>query len=340
MPTAAARIETLTGETASGGSVSSLTSSAASAVLSLLRRAPLYRPSLVLDLAPGARSGLREDSVSYWDVTEQWAAAAADRGLWGDAERLTVEAARRFPGSWRVQVIAAFVLEARGMWDGALKRYMRVVDKDPLKGFAYKRQIAILKAQRLLPEAIALLNYYLEHFSTDVEAWAELAALCLGEGRIDHALFAANEVLVQSVNGWAAHVVVGDILMTMGGFENCLSARRHYSASVAAKRGVNLRALYGMWLAAKALQDLDEWTGESYCDAARAGISTGSDDGDDNRYFGPKEKLEENERVICWARSAVLASYSSVGNGAGASKDGAAVGGASSHDCVAAAKVL
>jgi hypothetical protein len=227
--------------------------SVATEALAVVRRAPLYRPDVSLALAATARAAHSSDSVAYWDITEQLALAAADRGAWAVFDRAVDELRGRFPASWRVDMVLGYLAEARGAWDGALKVYMHVVAGDPLRRPAYRRQVAVLKAQRRGADAIALLNHFLSMFSCDVDAWAELAALCLAEGRMEHALFAANEVLLHSPAGWAAHVAVADVHMTMGGAQHWLSARRHYSASLAARRGGNMRALYGLWMAASAL---------------------------------------------------------------------------------------
>lgn len=335
MPTAAARVASLCGDGAKAGAV--ISSLAASQVLSLLRRTPLYRPSLVISLAQRARDAHSDDSVAHWDITEQWALACADRGDYEVADRLLASADLRFPGSWRVQLIAAFIDEARGLWGSAMRRYMGVVERDPLKSGVYKRQVAVLKAQKKVPQAIALLNYYTGHFGTDVEAWAELTALCLAEGRAEHALFTANEVLAQSAGGAAAHVLVADVLMTIGGRGNCLAARRHYGASVAARRKGNLRALYGMWMAATALEEIGEWAAETYCDAVRADAVGGSDGYEG--AVGAEDKRAENARVIAWARMAIRDTYASVGTGKNAEAD-ASTKDHSTHIQVVATKAL
>lgn len=277
---------------------------AATQALALVRRAPLYRPDLAMALADSARGANSADSVAYWDITEQHALAAAASGAWAVFDRLITQVRSRFASSWRADMVLGYAAEARGAWDKALRIYMRVVERDPLKSAAYKRQVAVLKAQRRVPEAIALLNYALRHFSCDADGWAELAALCLAEGRMEHALFAANEVLVHSAGGWAAHALVADVHMTIGGYQHFLSARRHYSASVSARRKGNLRALYGMWLAASALDKADNWKEPAYSEAQGGG------DGNDD--VGAADRKSDNERALAWACSAIHATYDKV----------------------------
>lgn len=306
---------------------------AASEALAIVRRAPLHRPDLVLALGDVARCAHGSDSVPHWDIAEQHARAAAACGQSGVLERLAGLISARFPRSWRAEMLAGDAAEARGAWTAALRVYMRIVEEDPLRAAAYKRQIAMLKAQRRVPEAIALLNYFLRHFSTDVDGWAELTALCLAEGRMEHALFAANEVLIHSPSRFAAHVLVADVHMTMGGYQNWLSARRHYSASLSARRKGNMRALYGMWLAASALQRIGKWKELAYneidgSDVDRDtggqgdGEGDGEGDGDGNSDFSgddgaddnptPEKRKRENERVLVWATTAIHFTYDSI----------------------------
>jgi hypothetical protein len=295
--------------------------SIATQALAIVRRAPLYRPDLAMALAEPARAANGIDYVTYWDVTEQLAVTAADRGDWLAFDRVMDQVRARFPKSWRTDMLFGYLSEVRGAWGIALKTYMDVVEDNPLKSGAYKRQIAVLKAQRKVPEAIALLNYFLQHFSCDLDAWAELAALCLAEGRMEHALFAANEVLMHSGGGHAAHALVADIHMTIGGFQQFLSARRHYSASLSARRKGNMRALYGLWLAATSLQLENAWAKPAFSDAldgdGTGADKTGSAGGGDGQpgskpAVTPAEMKEENQRAVAWAVSAIQSVYQSV----------------------------
>lgn len=271
-----------------------------SEALSIIRRAPLFDPDLILQLGHVARRQHSRASSSYWDITEQIALAAADRGKWDFLRDLLWEICRKFPKSCRRDMLNARIAEAKCRWDDALSMYTKVVESNPLRCIAYKRQIAVLKSQFRTQEAIALLNYYLSIFSRDVEAWAELCALCLSRGRLEHALFAANEVVIHSPLDHAAHTLVADVYMTIGGADNVLNARRHYGTSLHCKQKKNLRALYGMWLASATLSKSSGWQPRSVDTGYRAASAQSNN-----------QARTENSQALDWSENAIQSTYSS-----------------------------
>lgn len=306
----------------------------ATSALAILRRAPIYDPDLPLHIGGVARLHHSDKSIEYWEIMEQIVLAAIDRGVWSVFVHLGNEVKERFPDSWRVSLLIGRRDEALGKWDDAMKRYMSVTEKDPMRGPAYKRQVAVLKAQRKLPEAVSLLNYYLGLFSGDAEAWGELCSLCLATGRIEHALFAANELILLKYDDIAAHILVADIHMTLGGFQNFLSARRHYSFCLSMRgRTRSMRALYGLWMAAMHLRSENKWKETMYSETfAAVDIEDDNEDEDasgDGEGGGGKEstkrkkvltvkdRREENDRAIAWAQDAIQAIYASVGESKG-----------------------
>lgn len=223
--------------------------------LSLLRASNLYRPDLVLWLGDAATSQLRPRSIEYWDVQEQICNAAASLGEWEILKTFSKRIYDRFPKSLRLRLLFGRRREALSLWPDALKTYAEIIADDPMCQLAYKRQIAVLKSQQKMSEAIAMLNYYLSNFGTDAEAWTELAVLCLEQTRISHALYAANELVLIDPNNHSSQTLVADIYMTAGEKEDVLLARKHYAASLSLrKKNKNLRALYGVWLASSALE--------------------------------------------------------------------------------------
>ncbi len=250
--------------------------------LRLLRESHLYRPDLVLWLRDVASGQLRPRSVEYWDVQEQICTAAAEQGEWELLKSVSKRIYEKFPSSFRTRLMFGRRREALSLWPDALKTYMELVADDPMCRLAYKRQVAVLKSQQKVPEAIAMLNYYLSHFGTDGEAWAELAVLCLEQTRISHALYAANELVLIDPNNHASHTLVADIYMTAGDKEEVVLARKHYAASLSARKKKNLRALYGMWLAASVL---------------------------DQNYELSTEEQVHNLKMLNWAKEAISGTY-------------------------------
>jgi ER membrane protein complex subunit 2 len=305
----------------SGQNLSVVSGAIAVKVLALIRGAPLYRPDLVIALGSVARRSTSSLSLANWDFAEQIAVNAADMGRWDIYDRIVEEIGKMFPGSCRLQVLQGLAAEARCEWNNALHIYMNIVEKDATRADARKRQIAVLRSQKKVPEAIALLKHYLESFSTDQEAWAELCAMCLGCGRFSHALFAANEVLIAQPNSYTSHILVADVLMTIGGDENLLAARRHYAASIARKRKGNARALYGLWLAALELKSGDE--GNPASGHPRIGDA-------EVEVIDSMEGIPGNDRSVLWATAALRAMYSVLNTAVQPSP----------HICVAVARTL
>lgn len=279
---AAAELRELTSETAER----SCEGSKSKESLRLIRNASLSRPDLVLSLGESAAAQLRSTSAEYWDVQEQIFNAALEVGEHEIMSTVFNRIYKKFPSSWRTRLLFGKRREALCRWSDAMKTYIEVIADDPMCAQAYKRQVAVLKSQQKIPEAIALLNHYLSYYSTDAEAWAELAALSLEQSRISHALFAANELLILDPKSHASHTAVADIYMTAGGNENVLQARKHYAASLTfRKKSSNLRALYGIWLAASLLDRSPSFTAE---------------------------ETEHNKKVLQWATEAISDAYAPV----------------------------
>jgi hypothetical protein len=275
----------------------------------IMPRGGLARPPQSLASIKDALAKSSAKTMAHWDIAEELVLAAAEAREWETCEQTLAKISARFPVSWRADVLKGRVFEARGDWDAAMTVYINVVKRDPVKAApAYKRQIAVLKTRRKDDEAIALLNYYLSVFGTDYEAWAELSALCLARGRFSHGLFAANELVILQPTNFEAHLIVGDVYLTVGGHENELAARRQYAASLSIQRVNNMRALYGMWTAASRLKGGDKWV-----------------DSTDLNEVGENESVDDqrmgNEQVINWARDAIFAVYKSQqGSGADLNK--------------------
>lgn len=254
--------------------------------LSLLRASHVHRPEVVIALAPEALNTLRPRSVEYWDIQEQLAQAAAETGSWTILTKAVTAIRDRFINSdntgARARLATALQLEARSQWSESLRTYVELLADDPLCRRAYKRQVAVLKASRRAPEAIALLNHYLTHFATDSDAWAELAALCLEHNRIAHAVYAASELVLCEPNNHSSHTLAGDAYLTSGSAADALHARKHYAASLASRREGNLRALYGLWLSSSVV--------------ARSAPS--------------KEDSDHNGKMLQWAKNAIMRTYS------------------------------
>merc|ERR1719300_270345 len=115
--------------------------------------------------------------------------------------------------------------------------------------FAKKRQVAIYKAQKKIPEAIEKLNEYLKRFMTDYEGWNEMCDLYLSIHDYSNAAFCLEELLMSNPHNHLYHQKYADIKYTYGGTDNMELARSYYAQAVKLCPS-NMRALYGLFLSA------------------------------------------------------------------------------------------
>ena len=219
-----------------------------SQILSHIRKANLPRPDLVLRYGEIALNAHSENSVEYWDIMEQICQSAAELREHEIAKTFLNRILSRFPHSIRSFTLLGLTQEAEGKFDAANTTYESVITKQSNAPTIYKRQVACLKTALKMQEAIAMLNYYLGIYSDDMDAWTELTSLCLAQGRFSHALFAANELIVNDANNFTAHTLVADVNMTCGTEDCIVLARTHYANSLRLRKQGNLRALFGLWL--------------------------------------------------------------------------------------------
>ncbi|KAJ8321986.1 hypothetical protein KUTeg_000457 [Tegillarca granosa] len=143
-----------------------------------------------------------------WTVYEQVCIAALDCQRIDLAEVCIDLLRSQFPKSVRVERLEGMLLEAEGRYSKAEELYNAIIEKDETNMFARKRQVAILKAQNKIPEAINKLNKYLEksslfscavfRFMTDFEAWMELCDLYLSQQDYTKAGFCVEELIMSN----------------------------------------------------------------------------------------------------------------------------------------------
>ncbi|KAK7478660.1 hypothetical protein BaRGS_00030123 [Batillaria attramentaria] len=138
----------------------------------------------------------------------------------------------KFPGSVRVRRLEGMLLEAEGRYEQAREVYKAILDKDDANMFARKRLVAILKAQRKIPEAIEKLNEYLKKFMTDYEGWNELCDMYLSMHDYTNACFCMEELIMSNPHNHLYHQKYADIKYTYGGTDSMEIARTYYAQAV------------------------------------------------------------------------------------------------------------
>jgi len=158
-----------------------------------------------------------------------------------------------------VKRLDGMLWEAKGMYDMAMKEYDEILAEDPHNILATKRQIALCRARGKTAEAVSRLNKYLEMVCSDTEAWLQLAAIYLNAQQFKRAAFCMEELILINPMNYLYHLRYADIMFTIGsadkggGTEQLRIARKYYAHALDLKPHNNLRAVYGLLLAAAAL---------------------------------------------------------------------------------------
>ncbi|KAL6008069.1 hypothetical protein ACLOJK_033575 [Asimina triloba] len=137
---------------------------------------------------------------------------------------------KTFPDSLRVGRLEAMLLEAKGSWADADSAYSRLLEDNPLDQVIHKRKVAMAKAQGNLSGAIESLNKYLEMYK--------------------QAAFCYEELLLCQPTVPLYHLAYAEVLYTLGGLDNLITARKYYASTIDLSGGKNTKALFGICLKA------------------------------------------------------------------------------------------
>jgi tetratricopeptide (TPR) repeat protein len=154
----------------------------------------------------------------------------------------------KFPASARVKRIKTMArLELRERYDEALKVYDDMIKADEANSILYKRKIAIIIAQRRIPEAVKELTEYLKKFMNDQEAWMELSDIYIQEQEYHKAAFCLEELILLNPHNTLYHTRLGEIYYTMSTGDSLDLARSYFAQAIKLNPN-NLRGLYGLFL--------------------------------------------------------------------------------------------
>merc|ERR1712110_744320 len=130
--------------------------------------------------------------------------------------------------------------------------YDGMIEYEPTFPAAYKRKVAIFKAQNKMNDAVNELNRYLSIFSCDYESWIELSDIYISQQNYSKALFCVEELLLQYPHNHLYHQKYADVLFTIGGKDNLELCCKYYCKAVELNPD-NVRALFGIQLASSTL---------------------------------------------------------------------------------------
>ena len=267
---------------------SSRSTSARREVLKYLREKRIRRSDLVVAfggalLASGARLG-----NEVWDVREQLFLAYLDTHDLDAAEKVLATIERKFTRkSTRVCRLHAQLCEAaaphteskwkkKGGYAGAKREYAAVRKLRPNDMLTAKREVAMLRAQGKLPEALLRLSAFVDTFQIDGNAWHELAELNILMGRHREAAFCYEELITSAPATPVYHTKYAELLYTLGGSENVELARHHFAQSLTLQKDANHRALLGLLLCASSIKGSRGGSGGSGGRAAGRGAARGA----------------------------------------------------------------
>lgn len=226
-------------------------------LLQAMRVHKMRQPELVVQhgsrLLTGAPRRLGND---VWTVMEQVFLAAVEIGAddWRDYcfKALT----KQFPASTRVERLKGILLESEGKTAEAKKTYQAILTEKPEDMLTHKRLIALVKGKGKMTEAVEELNKYLDVFSTDAEAWHELAAIYIDAGSMQRAIYCWEELLVNNKRSLYHILTYAELMYSVGDFE---VSRKYYSmACYLDGEGNCPRALWGLLAVNMALAEKDK----------------------------------------------------------------------------------
>lgn len=218
-----------------------------------------------------------------WTIYEQVFLASLDCGKIDLATLCLKELNTQFPNSMRVRKLKAMRIEALERYDDADKCYDNILEAEPANAVAYKRKIAILKAQNKISEAIKELNNYLTKFMSDTEGWMELSELYISQLEYKKAKYCMEELILSNPHNHLYHQRYAEILYTMGDHEKA----RKYFAQALKLDNDNVRALYGFFMAASNLASFSK----------------------------DSKAKKENSKFASWAGAQIMEQYQSINVG-------------------------
>ncbi|XP_038051353.1 ER membrane protein complex subunit 2-like [Patiria miniata] len=226
------------------------------------------RSAETLELGEFVLTNHRGLGDEVWAVHEQVCIAALDVGDIAEASSAIDALKAQFPQSKRVKRLQGMKLEAQGRFDDAKLVYEELLKEDSSNAMIRKRLVAIFKAQDRIPDAIKELMKYLESFMADHEAWLELSELYIQEQHYSKAAFCLEELIMSNPHNHLFHQKYAEIRYTQGGTESMEIARKYFAQAVKLNSN-NIRALYGLFLAATHLASSQKGTAKSKKDNIR-----------------------------------------------------------------------
>lgn len=186
--------------------------------------------------------------TDVWDLYEQVFLAAMESCQNDAKDECLTALVTKFPNSKRVKRLTGLLLEGQGDYANAQGLYEEILEADECNMGIRKRLIALLKETGDTNGAVNELNKYLKVFSSDHQAWQELADLYLHLSQYELAKFCMEELLLLQPDNYLNHLQYAELMYTVMSKDSLKYARQYYAQSLELKPKGNLRALYGLHL--------------------------------------------------------------------------------------------
>lgn len=178
-------------------------------------------------------------------------------GKLDEAERCLEELIKKFPQSARVRRLVGIILECEGKFDEANSMYEILLKENPANLLVLKRKVCIMKAQRDVKGQIEALNKVVKSFPLEVPSWVELGEIYLSLCDYKPAAHCFEECILLEPSNASFHTRLAETYYTIDGLEYTTNARRHFMLSLEIQSAaINKRALYGMVMACKKIDEL------------------------------------------------------------------------------------
>mmetsp|Transcript_19424 Transcript_19424/g.28782 ORF Transcript_19424/g.28782 Transcript_19424/m.28782 type:complete len:303 (+) Transcript_19424:46-954(+) len=214
-------------------------------LLRFLRKEKLRKPKLVMKYGSPLLSNKAVGGDEIWSLYEQVCLAAVDEGNISTAEECLKALELKFSGSVRVKILKGAVLEGKGRANDAEALYREIIKSHPSNISAPKRLASVLLGQDKVDKAIQTLNKHLVVNCGDSDSWLELGKIYLDLGKYDAAAFCYEELILIDPADPVHHCRLAEIYYTIGGADNFMRARKHFSQSAELDRK-SARALHGI----------------------------------------------------------------------------------------------
>lgn len=228
-----------------------------------LRKSKSIRQDLILKYGPDLLRKVNE--IEYWNLTEQIYLAAIDTGNFDIAQIYLQKIKQKFPKSARLGRLIGISLESQGLTSQAVQLYDEFLKDHPTNLLLMKRKVSVYLSSGNIIKATDELQSILKQFPFEISCWIELASIYLKNNELESALHCYEEAILLESTNPHYHCRLAEIyyalgnntrlrsirikifLIFIGGYDNVLLARKHYSISVSMLASkVNLRALHGL----------------------------------------------------------------------------------------------